>query len=192
MAKSWNNWSIDTDDEDISITGDSSSLDKVSITFSSGNVVDARTYIITYNDGQRCVSFRYYVSDTSSTCDCSSLVFHGTEEPDPQQHFLINVSAKNSTSQHIQFVAFQMIYTDATSDAINFGAGLEITAGQTVVENDIRLEQENEGKTINFIAVVYYQNGTNVQRSLDNDEWSCSSGGSQLHTGDTLNINFKR
>lgn len=191
MANSWNNWSIDTDDEDISISGDSSSLDKVSITFSSGNVVDARTYIITYNDGQRCVNFRYYVSDTSSTCDCSSLVFHGTEEPDPPQEFLINVSIKNSTSSNIRFVALNMVYTDSTSDAINLsGGGLEIAVGQTKTQNDNRLQDEHEGKTISFIAVVYYQGGNNVQRSLDNDEWWCTTD-KQLRQGDTLFIEIK-
>lgn len=191
MAKSWNNWSIDTDDEDISITGDSSSLDKVSITFSSGNVVDARTYIITYNDGQRCVSFRYYVSDTSSTCDCSSLVFHGTEEPDPPQEFSINVSVKNSTSQHIQFIAFQITYVNQEYDNVNFGGGLEIPANQTVVEHGINLQQGHEGNTIISISAVYTLNGVNKQRTLDSSEWWCTTD-KQLGQDDTLFIEIKR
>lgn len=125
-------------------------------------------------------------------CNCDSFVFEGTEEPDPPQEFLINVSIKNSTSSNIRFVALNMVYTDSVSDAINLsGGGLEIAVGQTKTQNDNRLQDEHEGKTISFIAVVYYQGDNNVQRSLDNDEWWCTTG-KQLGQGDTLFIEIKR
>lgn len=69
MANSWYNWSIDTDDENISISGDSSSLDKVSITFSSGSVVSAGAYTVTYDDGERCLKYIYVVQE--GTCSCT-------------------------------------------------------------------------------------------------------------------------
>jgi hypothetical protein len=67
--KKWENWSIDTNDDDITISGDSSSRDKVSITFSSGSVVSAGAYTVTYDDGERCLKYIYVVQE--GTCSCT-------------------------------------------------------------------------------------------------------------------------
>lgn len=80
--KTWENWSIDCGDKDESkvvISGSATSLDRVYINFESG--ADAGNYIITYNDGIRCITKTYTVAGAPCeiewlggteciTCDC--------------------------------------------------------------------------------------------------------------------------
>jgi len=80
--KTWENWSIDCggkDESKVVISGSATSLDRVYIDFSSG--ATAGDYLITYNDGIRCITKTYTVAgapcviewlgDTECiTCDC--------------------------------------------------------------------------------------------------------------------------
>lgn len=71
--KTWENWSIDCGDKDESkvvISGSASSLDRVYIDFASG--AEAGDYIITYNDGIRCITKTYTVAGAPCSCTITS------------------------------------------------------------------------------------------------------------------------
>ena len=110
--------------------------------------------------------------------------------PEPPTTFDIDVEVTNSASAHITFIAFQITYNDSQYDNVSFGSGMEISTGQTVTEYGVNLQQGHEGNSINSIAVNYKLGGVNQQRTLNSDEWHCTTG-TELGQGDTLYINFK-
>lgn len=122
-------------------------------------------------------------------CNCDSFAFNGTVVPEPTT-FDVDVEVTNSASAHITFIAFQITYNNSQYDNVSFGSGMEVSTGQTVTEYGVELQQGHEGNSISSIAVNYKLGGVNQQRSLNSDEWHCTSG-TELGQGDTLYINFK-
>lgn len=133
MTKSWEYWSIELTPEEydyITISGNSSSLDKVSITSSGGNVIDAREYIITYNDGEICVSKPYTVeakglnyfakitNNTSSPINVTAIGFD-VSGGDEEEFHNTQVVVANSTAYYndgnpICLVSCDNTYTTAS------------------------------------------------------------------------------
>jgi hypothetical protein len=96
---SWNdNWFIDVDDIDennVTISGNSDTPNNVWVKFEAG--VTPRTYIITYNDGERCLQQEVsaitpceieWLGDTeciTCDCDCTNLVLDETSVSIPME-----------------------------------------------------------------------------------------------------------
>jgi hypothetical protein len=197
---SWNdNWFIDVDDIDennVTISGNSDTPNNVWVKFEAG--VTPREYIITYNDGERCVCKRYTVAGTPCSCDsltvngilescsCDSMTPSGELEPEPQptDYFTVSVSVTNNTNKHIFLDRIELSYQ---LDDVKLASQFELEPRDTIVAGGEEIPQSYEGNTIYTVGVTYVVEGREYSKLLIDDEWWCTTD-KQLGDGDTLYI----
>jgi hypothetical protein len=164
--KTWENWSIDCGDKDESkvvISGSATSLDRVYINFESG--ADAGNYIVTYNDGIRCITKTYTVAGAPCeiewlggteciTCDCIC------------DNLVLNEASAN-------------ISKDGCSDMAIGSASDCITNIVTTTETWVRVNAVGEGLYLNVDANANSSRSTTVTFDYG---VSCDSGKSCTKT----------